>query len=282
MKEEMAGTVGASVHTVFGVIGRNRLGRLYQILVGAIGIVLLSMAATCPPVTLNTFTPPVQGVTTFIMMGGQVDTVNTCTPVTPPAPSPDTLTSGSADEIFVGHDHWRNTVDNCQESKVLVYRGLVKFDLAQLSTTKANLLSSALLEFDVIGTSSSTPPATGSPFCAAQLLDVGDPWTPGPPSNLNHFTQQFPRGNTAGGALREWTLPSSFPTAAGSTSIQATSQGHFQIDVVEWLKLWMAGQPNNGFMFTAVNEDWTLPVAVNNNSSCRTHMANFKLTVKTF
>lgn len=238
-------------------------------------VVSLSSCQGCPPIKTIPFNLSVSGVTTQILMVGQVDTVNSCDPATPPAPQDDQPDPSKSDEVIAGFDHWRNTLDNCQESKVLVYRGLVQFDLTPLvQANKQNLLNSAYLEFDTTN-SWEVPQISGRiPNCAAQLQYVLDPWTAGPPSRV----RSFPRGGPLGG---QYTLPNQeFPLPPLPQGVQLTPQGHFKIDVMTYVQRWIVGnQPNNGFMFSSVDESTPLPVP--SNSACHTHFANFKLTVNT-
>jgi len=254
--------------------------KLFALVAAPLSCLAVAIFTACP-VKTTTFNLPVSGVTTLIRQGGQVDTVNNCNPPTPPAPSPDTLSSGKSDEVFAGFDHWRNTVNTCQESKILIYRGLVKFDLTQLvNANKKGLISSATLDFTVTNTFATPQPANALPFCAGQLQFVSGAWAPGPPSTLNLLTQQFPAGGTVGGL---YNFSPTFPlTPVTSGPIQTTPQGHFKIDVMNWARNWIDnGAANNGFMFSSANESHTLPVPTSDNTACHTHMADFKLTVNT-
>lgn len=235
----------------------------------------------CGPIKTTTFTVPMGGWATQVKEGHRLDTDNTCTPPTPPAPqlaSPDP----TKPEVVAGFDHWRNTVDGCLESGNWIYRGLVRFNFSPFPS--GSTIQSGYLEFDVTN-SSEVPQVTNRiPNCAAQLLYVSDAWSTALPPMIPGQVQmvsQHPQGGTIGG---KYTLPNAvFPIPTqlpAGVELTRIPQAHFKIDVKNHLQNWLVNNaPNNGFMFTSVDE--TTPSPVTANTACRTHFGGFKLTVTT-
>lgn len=252
------------------------------------------------------------GIKTLVMQGESTDCValpgrdcqrpvsgHRCLPEVPPRPPEDSPSAGSLDEIVAGYDYWRNTTDDCSDSHVRVYRGLVLFDIASIGVPGGggNYLSSASLDFDI--SQQSGRGTQENEICASEIQFVTSAWSPGKPADLDFYTQrnQFPLG------ARE-PLPIALPSALPSTNItigavQITRKGHFKVDVTPYVKAWLNDPASNhGITFISRDERFYglgAPApgktklcgvcggpTTTLNESCHSHFSHFFLNVDTY